>query len=694
MASESITVICPSSPSEDSPNIPTQPTTNPIVEHVKEVPFNGDIHRLREDIAEDLFRLEAAEIRDKAIRGLPCWTSPIINPATNAPWFKFQANGRYLEFLSLFLTGCRQVDIDFSSRHALILFLLNGLEKSHEEYAKRTSPEDLELLQMFSWDEFELQTWACFTYGLDGRSGFPPSVKDEDGKSCWFYDGICQIRQLAVHRVSTYRCNFSTHIIRCAAACALRLGNHEFLEQIELVTRVLYVEASQHFDYPATRGEAMTARKLLWPVDVLIETDHEFLDEIQGWAEVASYNFCKRHLPRDLAGFGCTVEQHFELPQWLQVIRHRWYSRDWISEEDQPFFAKISDKLRSVERLVRQLRNATAHRERLTFYPDDAERGGSKAERYVAGALEYVRALEDEDTAREIETLAAAVIPATKQRYLDWLDVKWCQGRDLQRILETTRARSETWGSLDYDEYSLVRQMYGRAYRRALHFQSILEPAEGLSPSSGDDVIPTAPASLGGWETYNNHNNNLEKVSTSPNAEGQYPSEGEQTSPASEEDSSSPSEESQSDTDDNNNSSPNTTDVDDDTDDDWNTPVDPQPQLPKAAAADDTIAPVDWPSDEEDEDDNNNWASDEDEADDEAATTSLDSSAYWPTLEDAEHIAAADQGIALGSWGESIVVIEDPPPTADDRDDSDCCGHGLGWAGCRLGRPPVTWSKW
>ncbi|KAL8814658.1 MAG: hypothetical protein Q9223_006135 [Gallowayella weberi] len=586
--------------------------------------------------------------------------------------------------------------MDFQTRHALISFLLNGLEKSHEKYAKRTIPEDLEHLQMFSSDEFELQVWANFLYGpQDG------DTTDEDGNRFWFYDGICQIRQLAVHRPSTYRCNFSTNTIRCAAACAFSLRDDEFLEQIELVTRVLYAEASgRYIDCEVTKHDEETVYRLLWPNGSPIETDHEFLEEIQYFAENASFNFCKRHLPQELAAFGCTAEHHFELHQWAQVIKNTWHSGPWISEDKRLFFYKISDKLRSAEYGVRKLRNATAHRERLTFDRKDAEQEkatSSMAERYVEYALEYVRALGDEDVALDIEEVAAETIPILKERYLDWLDIKWCQGKDLQRILDTTRAKSGD-GALEGYEFNPIRAMYRRAYRRALHFKSILEPSEDSSPAP-EDCVPTAPAGLGGWETYNhdnhdnnnNHNDNLEKVSNSPNAEGQYPSEWEQFPPAGEEEPSSPSddngEESQSDTDvDDDNSSPNMTDVDNT--DDWWTTCDPQHHHHhhKPSADDDETTTPD------NEDDDNTSASDEDEVEDPTKNHDA-SSSEWPTTHDTEHdVVVADK---IGDWDSGAAAeIPDPPPAPNDRDRSNCCEHEYGWAGCRLGRPEVVYPRW
>ncbi|KAL8682649.1 MAG: hypothetical protein Q9186_001336 [Xanthomendoza sp. 1 TL-2023] len=574
MASDSNTVIRQPSPSDNSPDIQEELTEN--------VPL--DIHKLRDDIAEDVTRLDACHKTDAEIRRLPRWTSPIINPATshsNSVWFKFRANGRYLEFLSLFLTGDRQVDIDFSSRHALILFLLNGLEKSHEKHFKRTTPEEAELLQMFAPDEFELQVWAYFIYGTDSNARLSKTVTDENGKSCNFYEGVCHIRQLAVHRTSTYRCNFSTQTIRCAAACALSLGDHHLLEQIELVTKVLYARATGHPNYPVTTEEASTVANLLWPLDSPVETDHEFLDDIQARAEHASYNFCKRHLPRELTGFGCTAAEHFELPQWHQVILKKCHSRAWISEEDQLFFYTVDEKLRKCEFVVRLSRNAAAHRPRSEFLdPGQHPEILTTAEKCVAWALEYVRALEDEETALEIEALAAEVLPVLKQRYTDWHDdIKWCQGRDLQLILEATEQRSKYWD--DKSHVAPIANMYTMAAWRLRGFQSILAPP--------DEDFYYPPVSALDWifstsnDSNDSNSNNMETPPDDP------PYDDDPAWPCEEEPYSSEGEESHSDTD-YDTPSPTSTDQSD-VEEDWTTTtLDPE----NFKAADEAIALGDW----------------------------------------------------------------------------------------------------
>lgn len=97
----------------------------------------------------------AGAIDDDQGQGLLTWSSPLPDVISAGNTFKFTLNGEYFEFLSLFLTTPRQVDIAFSKRHALIVLLMESLEKSFWDYAQRMIPEELEALQVLSADEFE-----------------------------------------------------------------------------------------------------------------------------------------------------------------------------------------------------------------------------------------------------------------------------------------------------------------------------------------------------------------------------------------------------------------------------------------------------------------------------------------------------------------------------------------------------------
>ncbi|KAI4275380.1 MAG: hypothetical protein L6R38_005873 [Xanthoria sp. 2 TBL-2021] len=407
----------------------------------RKVPYGGDIHKLRDDFDPELET--KCRFEDARIRGFPAWSSPIADPTTTQVQFKYRANGHYLKFLSLFLTGERQVDISFSQRHALTVFLLNSLEECHSQYARRRIPEEFEKLQMISSDELELQVWQAFIRADHLKLGVMDYATDEHGKTYLFFESVNRIRQLAVHRSSTYRWNFDTRIIKSAAACAQHLGDEALLETIELLVKVLYADAGGESEYAVTDDERSRAYNLLWPSNRQPETTHQLLDKLQNLAEKSSYSFCRKRLPQELVGFECTTAEHFELSQWRKVIMYRCHCT-----EDEDSFAELDMKLQKAD--VSMLRNAASHRESLILYSADKFYDDSPVLRtYIKTAKAYVRALGDEETALEIETLEHEVLPALSKKYNDdWLNPQWCYNRDLEVIGQKLRQRRSQWESL------------------------------------------------------------------------------------------------------------------------------------------------------------------------------------------------------------------------------------------------------
>ncbi|KAL8851115.1 MAG: hypothetical protein Q9221_003918 [Calogaya cf. arnoldii] len=456
----------------------------------RQVPYGGDIHKLRDDIFDA--GLEAKyRAEDARIRGLPAWSSIIANPTATQVRFKYQANGRYLEFLSLFLTGERQVDISFSRRHALIVFLVNGLEECHSQYVRRRIPEEFERLQMISSDELELQVWQAFIRATHLNLGVRNYATDEDRKTYKFFEPVNRIRQLAIHRTSTYKWNFDTRIIKGAAACAQYLGDDALVAKIELLVKVLYVDASGVSEYAVTDDERNRAYNLLWPTSRQPETTHQLLEKVQNLAEKSSYGFCQRHLPKELAGFECTAAEHFELSQWRQIIMYRCHST-----EDEDSFAELDMKLQKAD--VSLLRNAASHRECLVLYSggDGFYDDSGKLKAYMRTAKAYVRALGDEKTALEIETLKTEVLSSLSKRYNDdWLDPQWCDNRDLELIRQSLERKRLHWDRLhrwfwDSMEVNIspLLPLYGRAEVR-LNLLGEKLRLNDTAPGSSQDAV-------------------------------------------------------------------------------------------------------------------------------------------------------------------------------------------------------------
>ncbi|KAL8906028.1 MAG: hypothetical protein Q9171_006438 [Xanthocarpia ochracea] len=457
------------------------------------VPCGGDIHKLHNDFD---FQLEPEWRADDAkIRSLPTWSSKIPDPAATQVRFKYRANGHYLSFLSLFLTEVRQVDIGFPRRHALILFLLHGLEKSHAKYARRKIPEELEYLQMMWGDEMELQVWQAFIRAPCLKLGVLDYTTDEDGRQCSFVSAVNRIRQLAVHRSSTYRWNFDTSVIKGAAACARSLGDDALVENIELVVKVLYAVTGGDPEYAVTEDQRKRANNLLWPSNRQPGSTYQLLDQIQNVAEKSSYSFCQRSLPQELLWFQCTTAEHFELSQWRKIIMRRW-SR--VDSEDSDYFLALSKELEKAD--ITKLRNAVAHRHQYTLDPSDEFYDQSLYFKgHISDAKEYVRALGDENAALEIERLEHEVLPLLNEKYGESLNPQWCENRDLDALYQVLSRKQDYWEyqhKYFWEKYAVnvapIRQLYGSAMWRLSNLEKRLR-MNGASPESLETNTEQAP---------------------------------------------------------------------------------------------------------------------------------------------------------------------------------------------------------
>ena len=457
------------------------------------VPYGGDIHRLHDDFDVQLEPKWRAD--DARIRSLPTWSSNIPDPAATQVRFKYRANGHYLSFLSLFLTEVRQVDIGFPRRHALILFLFHSLEKSHAKYARREIPQELEYLQMIWGDEMELQVWQAFIRASWLELGVRDYTTDEDGRQCSFVEVVNRIRQLAVHRSSTYRWNFDTSVIKGAAACARNLGDDALVENIELVVKVLYADAGGDPRYAVTEDQRKRANNLLWPSNSQPRSTYQLLYQIQNVAEKSSYSFCQRSLPQELLWFQCTTAEGFELTQWRKIIMGRW-SR--VDSEDSDYFLALIRKLEKAD--ITRLRNAVAHRHQFTLDPSDGFYDDSvDFKGHISTAKRYVRALGDDQAALEIERLEHEVFPLLNEKYDESLNPQWCDNRDLDETYQILRRRQDYWEhqhNYFWEKYGVnekpIRQLYGSAIFRLSNLEKKLR-INGASPESVQTNTEQAP---------------------------------------------------------------------------------------------------------------------------------------------------------------------------------------------------------
>ncbi|KAI4254849.1 MAG: hypothetical protein LQ352_002870 [Teloschistes flavicans] len=412
-----------------------------------------------------------------AIRRFPSWSSPLPDPSTTEVAFKFKVDGsRYLEFLSLFLTGDRRVDIGFSSRHAIVCFLTRQLEESHFRYFRQNVPQEFDILQMPSADVFELHVWQAFLRGGWNGSLLSDYVVDEDGKRCYFVEDLDYIRQLAVHRTSTFRYSLSTSTIRSAAACALHLGDYTLLEQIELVIRVLYADSNDSSVLVVTEEEKEAVNNLLWPANRQITSVVQLLDAVQNIAERSSYDFCQRSLPEEVSAYRPTTHEHFELNMWHRILSRQAWSRT-APGPNTAFYEELTSKLRSCP--ITDLRNAVAHRENA-FQSASGYTWEEKVVFLLDIGFQYVQILGDNRAAAAVEDLKLNIFPRLVQQHEEWMGPDWCATTDWAGRIEQLKDRSGYWAEKQvvYFEKKVdirpIAKWYMAAFERIYNVQEAL----------------------------------------------------------------------------------------------------------------------------------------------------------------------------------------------------------------------------
>ncbi|KAL8832645.1 MAG: hypothetical protein Q9170_004805 [Blastenia crenularia] len=387
--------------------------------------------------------------RDDTSPKFPTWSSPLPDTTPPGCIFRFQTDGEDSEFLSLFLATTRQVDIEFSKRHALFVFLMENLEKAYYWYARRVMPSQLEALQILSPDELEPHVWGAWL------NAHFPSEPDRFGGAL-----IGLLRHNTVHRYPV-----DTDIIKAVAEQAVKLHDDRFLEQIDLILTVLYCDVAPD-EWSVTDKERQKAYDLLWPNNRAIESTHQLFDEVQNLGEKSSYEFCTIFLPQTLARSGRTVAEGLEITRWHELIREQ-REHVHLDTAKGSFVVDVSQKLQTYH--VNTLRNAAAHRKMIFIDEGDA------LERYVECVATYVSILGDDQTASTIKQLTAETRAKLLERHKKWMDPAWCLSRDWKSLAPRLKKYIDYWSGRGYElftagvEIDNIVRMYCRSDSRLTH---------------------------------------------------------------------------------------------------------------------------------------------------------------------------------------------------------------------------------
>ncbi|KAI4177896.1 MAG: hypothetical protein LQ346_007597 [Caloplaca aetnensis] len=470
-------------------------------------------------------------------------------PASNLPSFSsriwdrpnvpiLDANGLVnLSSLSHFFETNRQVDIGFRRRHALIVYLMEGLEKAYFAYAQQNLPAELELLQVLSADEFEPHVWRAF---LSLHLGFDYMFSCDTP--------VNNLRHYAVHRGA-----YDTNLIHAVVTQALRVRDYNFVKNIDTIIGVFYTDAtSSHINADAddekeahylfwtiNDEDRRLVDDLLWPSNRPIETMHQLLDKVQNLGEISSFKFCQRYLPQVLVQLDCNAGERFELSVWQRVITSdmNWSETnhpeamalretimrrlkieygapaakvdttamvDTVDGTDIPanvdpaaqmdIMANI-DTIGKVDTIA--LRNHAAHRDAFVFNGLGAFTEEGLPFRLIRHVIRYVRVLGDEPTATQIEQLRTETLALLLRKQQAWMDPTEHPGQDWRGLLDRAENDYRAWGGRnDYFrergiDIKPIQNLYIRSTDR---FYSLWESNRATDPSDDQPLVqPTSP---------------------------------------------------------------------------------------------------------------------------------------------------------------------------------------------------------
>ncbi|KAL9010020.1 MAG: hypothetical protein Q9173_005004 [Seirophora scorigena] len=362
-----------------------------------------------------------------------CRLLSFSTPVTDGPdprgRLGFTAFGKNLPILSRLLATNRHLDINFSQRQALIVFLMERLENAHWTYAREKFPHKMEALHILSADQMDLPAWKAFVSELN-RGVFRMKRNEL----------VYEIRHIAVHRRT-----YDTNIVKAAVIEAAFLGDDRLIKQIDILLRVLYADASHDSRFTVTQRQRRSVQELLWPTGRPVETMHQLLDKVQSLGETVSFAFCQRYLSRALNKSGLTEAAYLELPDWRRYIQHpdNWDSSD---PQAQTFRDAVIEKLGRV--LVERLRNAAAHRH--WYEITDADEAGD-LHSHIQQVINYVRILGDEGIATRIERLRDTTLEVLNPKLRAWMDPSWLDNRNWQALYDDTNKEWGSWDQMEFD---------------------------------------------------------------------------------------------------------------------------------------------------------------------------------------------------------------------------------------------------
>ncbi len=450
----------------------------------------------------------------------------ITTPASNLPsfasriWHRPNVSilnsdgvGVDLECLSRFFETNRQVDIDFRRRHALIVYLMEGLEKAYFAYAQKKLPAELEHLQVLSADEFEPHVWRAFLslyFGFDYMFSCDTPVND--------------LRHDAVHRRA-----YDTNLIRAVVQQALRVRDYNFVKNIDIIIGVFYTDATSsdidaddddkkydyYWDWDIDDEDRRLVDDLLWPSNRPIETMHQLLDKVQNLGEISSFKFCQRYLPQLMVQLDCDASERFELPVWQHMITN---DMNWAETNDPEAMALRETIMRRLKIEygapaanvditanadtegkvnTRGLRNSAAHRDAFISYDLGASTEKGCPFELIQRVIEYVRVLGDEATATQIEKLRTETLALLLRKQQAWMDPIEHTGQDWRSLLDRADNDYQAWGRRDYYfremkiDITPIENLYIRSTDR---FYSLWERNRATDqPDDQPSMLPTSP---------------------------------------------------------------------------------------------------------------------------------------------------------------------------------------------------------